>query len=1167
MFSKLQCLAWTVAVLSAAPPLFAQDSNLASGGAELIWNGTSARAHAGTWLDQGAVSNADARRDLIVGAPGAADVAGKVYIVFGGPVRTGTAALSSADTVISSTEAGNGFGTATASANVLNLEGTVPRAIVVGAPGALGGRGAVYVFAGGLVNGSTRAVADAVFTITGAPGDRLGSALALGDLDADGYRDLIIGAPGNGRVYVIYGGPMLSGTRDLATTAADVRIVGTGIGSILAAGDVTGDGIYDMLIGAPSVNLVYLINGHTTRAIPANMAVQRDEDAYFLGFPDTQAGASIRLGDVDADGKTDIIIGAPNAGPAGEGAIYVLWGGVNFTPIGLGSANVAFTGPYTNAHLGRVVTSGDINRDSPDDLAMLVSASGPSAPETVLIYYGRRRSEFGVAAATGRVVDLSNPANIGRRIIGNVVSGSMTSMLVYEVTGEGARDLIIGTPGASSTAGAESGLVYFANSPRMSLTPTRLRISAAAGASSSASATVGNSSAVMITWTATPKAPWISLSGATGMSSAAGSGSVGVTAATAGLAPGVYSGSVDITSTSKHLQMTQSLTVELTVISQPTLSTNVPLPANFGQAITWTAQASAPGATLLYAFFRLDGTTWTRVQDFSTSNTYTWTPTLSNVGQHSLQVWVKTSTSTTATLDTWAGQAFVITKPVTKLTSFVQDGLYPMAPNTPVHFTATAIGGSGPVEYRFVILREGTGWSVLQEYSSANTVTWTPTLTGNYGVQVWVRSVGVTDLYEDWRGTDMMLVTNTLPVNVISLTSDKPMPVTAGASVTFTAAATGGANGPLQYQFVQLDERTGWRIARPYGASRTYTWTTGPNDTGRHVVQVWVKTPASTATFEAWSTTGFFDVVMPPLSTPAIKANVAFPVPAGTPITWIVTAAGGIAPLQYRFVRLNQATGVWSVAQEYSGNNSYSWTPTAAENGTYLIQVWVKSSGSTALYDTWNSTGFFKIDGSSPAAIASFMADRPLPAAPGTTITWTAVPTGGTAGPHQFRFVRLNQATGVWSVAQEYSASNSYTWNTAAGDAGTHLIQVWIKSAGSPSLFEGWATTSFFKIGGSPASIASFTADRTLPAPAGSSITWTATAAGGTAGPLQYRFVRFNQMTGVWSVAREYSASNTHTWNTTAADRGTYVIQVWVRSAGSTAQFEGWSTTGFFTLQ
>jgi hypothetical protein len=95
----------------------------------------------------------------------------------------------------------------------------------------------------------------------------------------------------------------------------------------------------------------------------------------------------------------------------------------------------------------------------------------------------------------------------------------------------------------------------------------------------------------------------------------------------------------------------------------------------------------------------------------------------------------------------------------------------------------------------------------------------------------------------------------------------------------------------------------------------------------------------------------------------------------------------------------------------------------------------------------------------------------------------------------------------------------------------------------------------------------SINSNYTLPAPSGSTIVWTAIGSGGTAGPLQYRFWRFNQATGVWSMVQDYSSSNTFSWTPDPSESGTYALQAWVRSAGSSAQYEGWAGTGFFSVQ
>jgi hypothetical protein len=1048
----------------------AQDIDLATNGADVRWRGTAASALAGTYLDHGTMGS-DTRRDLIIGSPGqvGASVPGSVYIIFGGPVPSaGEHSLDSANVVITGTANGDGFGTAVAAANVVNREGTNPRNLIVAAPNASGGRGVVYLFTTNYAGGERLTAGDAVFSVRGAVNDRLGSALATADLDFDGYRDLIIGAPGNNRVYVVWGGPTLLGqSRDMANadaTGPDVTITGAGIGGVLTAGAFTADSVYDVFIGAPSVSLVYMLQGLGTRAYPRNMVVQRDETAYFLGVNGDGAGSSLRMGDFDGDGRTDLLIGAPNAGTSQQGAAYILWGrkagDPQQTSISLSNADVIVRGPMSGAKLGQIVASGDINRDIGEDIALV--APGATSGGAVYAYYGRSRASYGTVQPAGnRVVDLSDPAQVSLRVVGDASGGGIATAFVYEVTGEGARDLIVGSPKATTSAGANSGRVYFAISPKMALLTESVPITAVQNTVAQGSATVLNQSPTTITFDATSQTTWLSTSPVSGSANDTTPGTFTLNVSAAGLAPGDYSGSFSVTSTSPHLTMTVPGTVAMTVITQPTLSANTTFPAMAGSSITWTAQSTGGAAGVLYEFFRMDGPTWKLVQGWSTANSYTWTPAVNDAGNHAVQVWVKTPQSSAA-YDAFASSGtFAIQKSVPVITSFTNTGVFPMAPNTPVQISVSAVGGSAALEYRFLLYKEGTGWSVLQEYGSSTHATWTPAATGSYALQVWVRSTGVTDQYEAWAGTPMLKVSTTDPLTVQSVTADRPFPAKAGQPITFTAAASGGSAGPIQYQFVRYDESAGtWSIAQPYGTSRTYTWTPGSNAVGNHVVQVWVRSNGSSANYEAWGTTGMFAVNIDPLSS-GLVADAVFPVPSGTPIKWTVNATGGVAPLQYQFSVYRESVG-WTLAQDYSTSNTFAWTPPA--DGTYVVQALIRNAGSTNTYDAWTNSGYFTVGANGVAQMVRVTADKPLPVSAGSTVTWTGVATGGTAGPLQYRFVRYNQSTGVWSVVQEYSSSNRFSWTPSPSERGSYLLQVWVRSAGSPAQYEGWISTSYFTI-------------------------------------------------------------------------------------------------------
>ncbi|CAN5543653.1 hypothetical protein BH23ACI1_BH23ACI1_26770 [soil metagenome] len=554
-----------LALLLAVPTMgTAQDISLGAGGSDTTWVGTQPNAAAGLWLDQGGVSAGDTRRDLIVGSPGGPAVPGAVYVIFGGgPDRTGDFVLSSADTVITSSEPGNRFGFATAAANIRNLEPSIPRNLVVGAPGANGGRGAVYLFHAGFHSaGPQQSEANAVFVVHGAPGDQLGTALATADLDNDGYREIIIGAPGNNRVYIIRGEAGLSGTVDLATSPAHRTIGAPGIGTVLAAGDVTGDGIYDLLIGAPSQNVVYLFVG-ATGTVPSTAA------GSFSGVnPGDQAGASIRILDINGDDKPDLAIGAPGAGgPDGgraqAGSVYLFIGPVGTGAMSLASSHAVFFGPTAGWRAGESLAAGDINRDKPNDL-VVHGPGGASGAGELAIYYGRSANSIGSLQPNGRrFVDFAVPGQVSRRILGDPGAGPITAVQVYEVTGEGARDVIVGVAGADSGTGK----LYFTISPKLRLSTRSLTLAVNRGgtAISPSPVEVRNASTVFINWQTSSNRPWLSTSPTSGSADHNHTASLFVIAESGALASGTHTGRVTVASNSPDLEMAIPIDVTLHV--------------------------------------------------------------------------------------------------------------------------------------------------------------------------------------------------------------------------------------------------------------------------------------------------------------------------------------------------------------------------------------------------------------------------------------------------------------------------------------------------------------------------------------------------------------------------------------------------------------------------
>lgn len=86
------------------------------------------------------------------------------------------------------------------------------------------------------------------------------------------------------------------------------------------------------------------------------------------------------------------------------------------------------------------------------------------------------------------------------------------------------------------------------------------------------------------------------------------------------------------------------------------------------------------------------------------------------------------------------------------MSALTSDHSASIAAGTTVTWTATATGGVAPLQYKFWAYDPSIGWSVIQDYGSANTTTWTPLKPGTYDLQVWVRAAGSTATYDAWLG-------------------------------------------------------------------------------------------------------------------------------------------------------------------------------------------------------------------------------------------------------------------------------------------------------------------------------------------------------------------------------------------------------------------------------
>jgi len=259
------------------------------------------------------------------------------------------------------------------------------------------------------------------------------------------------------------------------------------------------------------------------------------------------------------------------------------------------------------------------------------------------------------------------------------------------------------------------------------------------------------------------------------------------------------------------------------------LSVTASNPTTVATAVPLSAQLVGLTGTYEYRF-RVKGPAtggnWQILQDYSASTTFTW-DTTGYLGKNRVQVQARpagtTDTPYKDAQTVWVNDVNAATG-VTIATNVPN----PEFTGTPVIISAQAAGGTGTYEYQFRVKGPSTNnaWVVLQDFSTASSVTWDTTgVLGQHRVQVLARNAGsqdkpVRDGHQFWLNALDALTGVSLSANLTS-------PQTPGTLVTLTAAPTSGGNGTYVYRYrIRPSSGGAWQVLQDWSASATYQWDT-----------------------------------------------------------------------------------------------------------------------------------------------------------------------------------------------------------------------------------------------------------------------------------------------------------------------------------------------------
>lgn len=431
--------------------------------------------------------------------------------------------------------------------------------------------------------------------------------------------------------------------------------------------------------------------------------------------------------------------------------------------------------------------------------------------------------------------------------------------------------------------------------------------------------------------------------------------------------------------------------------------------------------------------------------------------------------------------------------------------------------TTDATGGTGTKTYKIEAINSNNVSTVISDYSSTKTATFTPSAAGTYTIKVTVKDgAGATKE----ASKTVVVSNNAVDLEINSFNVSKASPLTLGNSVTLSASAVG--EGTVKYKFTATKSGVE-QVIQNYSTSNSVAFT--PSTSGTYTLKVTVKDSTGT---ELSKTIGSYVVqdTVKDLAINTFSASKSSPQNVGTAIT-ISANATGDGTVKYRFVVYDDKK-VGTVLRDYSTNNSVSWTPKTA--GTY--KIYVRATDSTGKVVEKQISNY--VIKSNEVSITSFTASVASPQNVGTSIKLSANATGN--GAVKYRFVA--QSGSDKEVIQDFNSNSTVTWTPKK--AGTYIL--FLRAIDSTGKVVEKQIRDYVVKQSDPIVVTNMTTSVQEPQ-VGKSVKVTANATSSKGYALTYKFSVHNGIDG-WKSLGDFTSANNATFTPSATGTNTVMVEV-----------------------